>query len=122
MADRARMNTCSRWPPTALGQGPSFWHAGTDLLRSKSLDRNSFNSGDWFNRIDWSGQRVDASAPACRRAPTTRPSGPTCGRCSADPALEAGARPTSRAAHDRAAELLRIRFSSPLFRLGTRAR
>ena len=22
-------------------------------LRSKSLDRNSFDSGDWFNRIDW---------------------------------------------------------------------
>ena len=27
-----------------------------DTLRSKSLDRNSFNSGDWFNRIDWSYQ------------------------------------------------------------------
>ena len=36
------------------GAGPSFWHAGYDLLRSKSLDRNSFDSGDWFNRIDWS--------------------------------------------------------------------
>ena len=35
---------------------PSFWHAGTELLRSKSLDRNSYNSGDWFNRIDWTGQ------------------------------------------------------------------
>jgi pullulanase len=23
------------------------------VLRSKSLDRNSFNSGDWFNRLDW---------------------------------------------------------------------
>ena len=34
----------------------SFWHAGTDLLRSKSLDRNSYHSGDWFNRIDWTGQ------------------------------------------------------------------
>ncbi|MFP5391910.1 MAG: alpha-1,6-glucosidase domain-containing protein [Gammaproteobacteria bacterium] len=27
-----------------------------DVLRSKSLDRNSYNSGDWFNRIDWSYQ------------------------------------------------------------------
>ena len=27
--------------------------AGQDLLRSKSLDRNSFDSGDWFNRLDW---------------------------------------------------------------------
>lgn len=38
-----------------LGQSPAFWHAGTDLLRSKSLDRDSYNSGDWFNRVDWSG-------------------------------------------------------------------
>ncbi len=39
-----------------LSQSISFWHAGTELLRSKSLDRNSYNSGDWFNRIDWTGQ------------------------------------------------------------------
>ena len=53
MDDRVRMNTVAL-ATTALSQGPSFWHAGTDLLRSKSLDRNSFDSGDWFNRIDWS--------------------------------------------------------------------
>jgi pullulanase/glycogen debranching enzyme len=29
---------------------------GDDLLRSKSGDGNSYDSGDWFNRIDWSGQ------------------------------------------------------------------
>jgi pullulanase/glycogen debranching enzyme len=42
---------------TTYAQTPSFWHAGTELLRSKSLDRNSYNSGDWFNRIDWTGQQ-----------------------------------------------------------------
>jgi pullulanase/glycogen debranching enzyme len=26
------------------------------VLRSKSLDRNSFDSGDWFNRLDWTYQ------------------------------------------------------------------
>ena len=36
-----------------LGQAPVMWHAGTDILRSKSLDRNSYNSGDWFNFLDW---------------------------------------------------------------------
>lgn len=41
---------------TALSQGIPFFHAGDELLRSKSLDRNSYNSSDWFNRIDWSGQ------------------------------------------------------------------
>ena len=55
MADRVRMNTLSL-ATTTLSQTPSFWHAGTELLRSKSLDRNSYNSGDWFNRIDWTGQ------------------------------------------------------------------
>jgi pullulanase-type alpha-1,6-glucosidase len=37
-------------------QGVPFLHAGSDLLRSKSLDRNSYNSGDWFNRLDWTYQ------------------------------------------------------------------
>ncbi|WP_053979701.1 pullulanase-type alpha-1,6-glucosidase [Marinagarivorans algicola] len=36
------------------GQGIPFHQMGTDLLRSKSMDRNSFDSGDWFNRIDFS--------------------------------------------------------------------
>ena len=39
-----------------LGQGVPFMHAGSDLLRSKSLDRDSFNSGDWFNRLDFTYQ------------------------------------------------------------------
>ena len=30
-----------------------YFHAGIDTLRSKSMDRNSYNSGDWFNRLDW---------------------------------------------------------------------
>ena len=37
----------------ALGQGIPFFHAGVELLRSKSLDRNSYNSGDWFNKLDF---------------------------------------------------------------------
>ena len=40
----------------AVSQGIAYYHAGIDVLRSKSLDRNSYNSGDWFNRIDWSGR------------------------------------------------------------------
>jgi pullulanase len=38
---------------TALAQGIAYFHAGIDILRSKSMDRNSYDSGDWFNRIDW---------------------------------------------------------------------
>ena len=40
----------------ALGQGVPFFLAGDDLLRSKDMDNNSFDSGDWFNRLDFSYQ------------------------------------------------------------------
>ncbi|MGA7411830.1 MAG: pullulanase-type alpha-1,6-glucosidase, partial [Bryobacteraceae bacterium] len=43
----------------ALGQGVPFFHAGDDLLRSKDMDQNSYDSGDWFNKIDWSGQTAN---------------------------------------------------------------
>ncbi|WP_103500951.1 pullulanase-type alpha-1,6-glucosidase [Streptomyces sp. SM12] len=50
--DRARMQVLAM--STALfSQGPAFGQAGSELLRSKSLDRNSYNSGDWFNAIHW---------------------------------------------------------------------
>ena len=37
----------------AFAQGVPFFHAGQEILRSKSGDRNSYDSGDWFNRLDW---------------------------------------------------------------------
>jgi pullulanase/glycogen debranching enzyme len=37
----------------AFSQGIPFFHAGVELLRSKSGDRNSYNSGDWFNKLDF---------------------------------------------------------------------
>ncbi|WP_328395159.1 pullulanase-type alpha-1,6-glucosidase [Streptomyces sp. NBC_00390] len=51
-ADRARMQVLAMGT-AALSQGPALSQAGTDLLRSKSLDRNSYDSGDWFNAIHW---------------------------------------------------------------------
>ncbi|WP_329339906.1 pullulanase-type alpha-1,6-glucosidase [Streptomyces sp. NBC_00663] len=50
--DRARMQVLAMATAT-LSQGPSLSQAGTDLLRSKSLDRNSYDSGDWFNAVHW---------------------------------------------------------------------
>ena len=38
-----------------LSQGVPYFHAGVEVLRSKSLDRNSYDSGDHFNRLDYSG-------------------------------------------------------------------
>ncbi|MET9106374.1 pullulanase-type alpha-1,6-glucosidase [Streptomyces zhihengii] len=51
-ADRARMQVLAM-ATSALSQGPALSQAGTDLLRSKSLDRNSYDSGDWYNAIHW---------------------------------------------------------------------
>jgi pullulanase len=42
-----------------LGQGVPFFQAGDDMLRSKDMDQNSYDSGDWFNKIDWSGQTAN---------------------------------------------------------------
>ncbi|MFJ2672157.1 pullulanase-type alpha-1,6-glucosidase [Streptomyces sp. NPDC087525] len=51
-AGRARAQVLAMATAT-LSQGPALSQAGTDLLRSKSLDRNSYDSGDWFNAIHW---------------------------------------------------------------------
>ena len=51
-AERARVQVLGM-AINAFSQGVAYYHAGIDILRSKSLDRNSFNSGDWFNRLDW---------------------------------------------------------------------
>jgi len=42
-----------------LGQGVPFFQGGDDLLRSKDMDQNSYNSGDWFNKIDWTGNTAN---------------------------------------------------------------
>jgi len=38
-------------------QGVPFFHAGSEILRSKSMDRDSFDSTDWFNAIDWTYEK-----------------------------------------------------------------
>lgn len=53
MDTRIRMQALAN-ATVMLGQSPAFLASGTELLRSKSLDRDSYNSGDWFNAIDWS--------------------------------------------------------------------
>ncbi len=50
--DRVRMQNMGI-SLVALSQGVPFYHAGIDMLRSKSMDRNSYNSGDWFNALDF---------------------------------------------------------------------
>lgn len=52
MEDRVKVHLLSN-AMINYGQGVPFFHMGTDILRSKSLDRNSYDSGDWFNRVDF---------------------------------------------------------------------
>ena len=50
--DRARVQMLGA-AIVSFSQGVAYYHAGVDTLRSKSLDSNSYDSGDWFNRLDW---------------------------------------------------------------------
>ncbi len=115
--ERARVQTLAN-AIKLLSQGIAYVHAGQELLRSKSMDRNSYDSGDWFNRIDWTGQdnyfgtglppREDNFSswplmqPVLARAAQIKP------------------RPQDIAfARDAFLDLLRIRASSTLLRLRT---
>jgi pullulanase-type alpha-1,6-glucosidase len=116
MTDRIRMQTLSL-ATTALGQGVSFWHAGGEILRSKSLDRNSYDSGDWFNVLDYS-YRTNGFA----RGLPPRPDNQSKWDYMRPLLADANLKPNSRqilTAKQSAEDLLEIRRSSPLFSLGT---
>ncbi|MBU3001852.1 alpha-1,6-glucosidase domain-containing protein [Paraglaciecola arctica] len=51
--DRVRAQNIAGTIPL-ISQGIPFLQLGGDLLRSKSMDRNSYDAGDWFNKVDFS--------------------------------------------------------------------
>jgi len=55
MVDRINMQNLAL-SIVAFSQGVPFFHAGSELLRSKSMDRDSYDSTDWYNAIDWTYQ------------------------------------------------------------------
>ena len=116
MADRVRMQTLSLGT-TALGQGVSFWLAGSEMLRSKSLDRNSYDSGDWFNVLDYS-HRTNGFARGLPPRTDNEGKWGYLRPLLADPALDPDTSEI-RSAEQAARELLEIRRSSALFRLGS---
>ena len=116
VAERVRMNTVCLATVT-LAQSPAFWCAGTELLRSKSLDRDSYNSGDWFNTIDFTGQSNGFGRglpPASRNEGSWGIQGPLLQDDWLRPSPEEIA-----AARSQALDLLRLRASTPLFSLGS---
>lgn len=50
--DRVRTHNISASIPL-LSQGIPFFQLGVEMMRSKSMDRNTYNSGDWFNFVDY---------------------------------------------------------------------
>jgi pullulanase-type alpha-1,6-glucosidase len=100
-----------------LAQGIPFLHAGQDMLRSKSLDRNSYDSADWFNLLDFS-LRSNGWGRGLPPKQDNAASWPVQRELLADPRIVVGPEQIQgAAAHAR--EMLTIRRSSPLFRLRT---
>ena len=115
-ADRARVQVLGM-ALTAFSQGVAYYHAGIEALRSKSLDRDSYDSGDWFNRMDWSfatnhfGSGLPPQHANAALWPVMQP-------LLADPDLVP--KPADiRFARDAFYDLLRIRASTSLLRLRT---
>jgi pullulanase-type alpha-1,6-glucosidase len=115
-ADRARAQNVGI-DTTLLAQGVPFMHAGVDMLRSKSFDRDSFNSGDWFNRLDFTYQDNNwgVGLPvAGKNQDNWYLMQPRLADLALDPS------PTDiAAAVTHTQEMLELRYSSDLFRLTT---
>lgn len=115
---RARMATLAQYM-VALAQGLPFFHAGDELLRSKSLDRDSYDSGDHFNHLDWtgSGNNFGVGLPmAAKNGDDWIQKRPFLARQELQPGGE-----LIRRTREAFLASLRIRYSSPLFRLPTAA-
>jgi pullulanase/glycogen debranching enzyme len=115
-AGRARVQVLGA-AVVAFSQGVAYFHAGLDTLRSKSLDRNSFDSGDAFNRLDWSytdngfGHGLPPKPDNGDQWPLMRPL-----------LADASIKPTPADiawTRDAFRDLLRIRASTSLFHLDT---
>jgi pullulanase-type alpha-1,6-glucosidase len=118
MADRVRSQNLGV-SIVGLAQGIPFIQMGSDILRSKSLDRNSYDSGDWFNRVYWdksSNNFGQGLPPSWDNSTRWGIMGPLLANSALDPTT---ANMNFAASHLR--ETLRLRMSSPLFRLTTEA-
>ena len=102
-----------------LGQGLPFVPAGDELLRSKSFDTDSYNSGDWFNALDWTGH-TNGFGKGLPPAEKNEANWALYRTLLGNGALKVTPADITRAS-DHFRELLRVRSSSSLFRLDTAA-
>ncbi|XP_022139216.1 pullulanase 1, chloroplastic [Momordica charantia] len=114
--DRCRINHLAT-SIIALSQGIPLFHCGDELLRSKSMDRDSYNSGDWFNRLDFTymtnnwGVGLPPKEKNENNWPLIKPR-------LANPSFKPS-KSHILTAVENFTNLLQIRYSSPLFRLKT---
>jgi pullulanase-type alpha-1,6-glucosidase len=118
LAKRIRMNQMAI-SLVAFAQGIPFFHAGDEILRSKSLDRNSYNSGDWFNKLDFT-YRSNNFGVGLPPAGDNQANWPIMAPLLARADLKPGYFPITDA-FQHTLETVAIRKSSPLFRLRTGA-
>lgn len=116
MEDRVRMDEMGI-SLVGLSQGIPFFTAGDDMLRSKSFDKDSYDSGDWFNRLDftYTDNGFGSGLPIADKNQDNWPlQAPLLGNPDLKPSQE---NILAAVAHFK--EILEIRKSSPLFRLQT---
>lgn len=116
--DRVRMQLQSL-AFAVFAQGIPFIHMGSELLRSKGFLRDSYDYGDWYNRVDFSKQsnNYDIGLPPAEKDQAnwqiiTEVLKRNEGRDIVSPADIAFS-------SDAFLELINIRMSSPLYRLTT---
>jgi pullulanase/glycogen debranching enzyme len=116
LADRVRAQNLGA-AITVLSQGVPFLHAGQEILRSKSMDRDSYDAGDWFNKLDYSYQSNNFGV-GLPMAGVNQDNWPLMSPILANPLIK----PDSAAiigARNYMNDLLAIRQDSSLFRLRT---
>ena len=116
--DRVRLHSLSLSYPL-LAQGIPFIHMGSELLRSKSFLRDSYDYGHWFNKVDFSMQTNNYNVglpPHEKDQQNWQVIGKVIAKNDGRDMVNSEHIKFSR---DRFIELLSIRSSSPLFRLST---
>ncbi len=116
LSDRVRMQMLALSVP-ALAQGIPFFHAGGEVLRTKSLDTDSYDSGDAFNRLEL-GYDTNGWGMGLPPAEKNRDRWPTI-RDRIRRAELAPKRAEIKLALGSFQDVLAVRRSSPLFRLRT---
>lgn len=102
-----------------LSQGIPFLQMGGEMLRSKSLDRNSYDAGDWFNKVDFTYQHNNWNV-GLPLAQDNQSSWSKMAEIAPD-SNKAASMTDIMQAHSVFSEYLQIRKASPLLRLTNKA-